>query len=59
MNRLYRIGFSLMLIWSLVLTVATVIHGETLLIVVALSGVAMFAAALVLLVKEERCQTFR
>ena len=54
MNTLYRIGFSLMLIWTLALTVATVIHGETLLILVALSGVAMFAAALVLLAKEER-----
>ena len=54
MRRLYQIGFSLMLIWTLALTVATVIHGEILLIRIALSGVVMFAVALVLLVKEDQ-----
>ncbi len=53
MSDLYRIGFFLMLVWSLVLTVATVIHGEAILIVVALFGVAMFIVGLVLIEKED------
>ena len=54
MRRLYQIGFSLMIVWSLVMTVVAVIHGEKLLIFGTLSGVAMFAFGLVLVAKEER-----